>query len=405
MKVKSELLKAGIVVLILLNLFNVLNYFFQFFMARMLSVVQYGILATLMGLAYLFNVPAESIQLISSKYTSSLSKKNKEAIKGLLYKLSCKAFRISIFMYFAFIPISFILSWFFNIDVKLILLTGLLIPLTFLAPINRGILQGQKKLKEMGFLFLIEAVVKITIGISLVLIGWGVYGAMTGVVLGLALSFIFSFTFIKDILSYKKIEKLKLKRPYYYSFNVFFTLAIIFTMFSLDVLLARRFFEETLVGIYAIASLLGKTIFFAVTPISKAMFPLTSESKIKDSKKTLINSIKITVSLGGAAVILFFLFPELVIKILFGSKYVKAAEVLGIIGLSFLSLTLINLLSYYLLSLGKVKKIKFLIIFPLLQIILLSFFHYNLHQFSLALLSSFLITLLGLIIMVKNEKD
>ena len=49
-------------------------------------------------------------------------------------------------------------------------------------------------------------------------------------------------------------------------------------MYSLDIILAKRFFSAEDAGKYAVISMLGKMIFFGTAAIGKAMFPFTSEN-------------------------------------------------------------------------------------------------------------------------------
>jgi len=181
-------------------------------------------------------------------------------------------------------------------------------------------------------------------------------------------------------------------------------LSVLIFMFSIDVILAKRFFPASVVGAYAVASLLGKTIFYATAPICKTMFPIVSGKEI-NSLKTIKKSILGILGIGIMAIIVFSLFPTTIINILFGEKYILIAPFLGLIGISFLILSLANLSMHYLLSFKKIKKIWIFLIFPLVQIILLSLFHASILEYIIALNISFLILLGGFLLMIKNGQD
>lgn len=73
----NELVKGSIVLFILFNIFNVLNFVFQFLMARMLGPSDYGVFAALITLIYIIAIPSDSIQTVVSKYTSKFLVKKK----------------------------------------------------------------------------------------------------------------------------------------------------------------------------------------------------------------------------------------------------------------------------------------------------------------------------------------
>ena len=56
MRVNRGVVKGSLILLIAFNVFNGLNFVFHFFMARMLSVSDYGILATLFTITYVLAV-------------------------------------------------------------------------------------------------------------------------------------------------------------------------------------------------------------------------------------------------------------------------------------------------------------------------------------------------------------
>lgn len=206
----DELVKGGITLFILINLANLLNYVFHFSMARMLGPADYGILAVLMSLVYFTLVPAEAMQTIITKYTTKLNiKKEYGKIKSLLYKSLKKEFVIGIVLFILFIPVAFVLSWLLKIDVALLLLTAVILFYMLSIPLVRGILQGRKNFTELGLNMVFESSSKVVLSIILVFIGFKVYGAIIGTLIACLLAFIFSFFFIKKIISSKKQEDRK----------------------------------------------------------------------------------------------------------------------------------------------------------------------------------------------------
>ncbi len=402
---KDELVKGSLILFFMMNLYNFLNYIFHFSMARMLGPSDYGILAVLMSIIYIFSVPSEAIQNVITNYTSRLNiKKEFGKVKFLIVKSLKRSFVISFIIFLIFIPVAFFLSSFLKIDFFLFLITGTLIFLIFSLPILRGSLQGGKKFISLGSNMIFEGFVKVFFSIFLVFIGWKVYGAISAVLISIFLAFLFGFFYIRDIIKIKK-EETDFKGIYSYSIPFFVCILSIVLIYSLDIIFAKRFFSSEIAGKYAVASMLGKMIFFGTSAISKAMFPLSSES-YENGKKTsflLKRSLKIVFLISGIALLVFLFFPSLIIKILFGSAYIDVSGILFIIGFSITMLSFTNIIVLYGLSINKIRKNSFyLLIFVVLEIALFSIFHSSLLQFSLVFLMTNLLMLFYSLLLIKK---
>ena len=104
MLINKGVVKGSIILLISFNIYNALNFFFHFAMVRMMSVVEYGILASLFSIIYILAVFTESIQTVITKYTA------KETNKGKLKNILKKSFRKAFFVNERFIKFSLFLD-------------------------------------------------------------------------------------------------------------------------------------------------------------------------------------------------------------------------------------------------------------------------------------------------------
>ena len=395
----SELGKGAIILFVTMNIFNVLNYLFHFAMARewMLGPEGYGTLAVLMSIIYIYGIPTEAIQNIITKLTSKLNVKHEnKKIKFLINKSLKKGFKIAVIIFLFSIIISIFLSYFLRINFWLILLTNLIVFISFSSPVARGVLQGRKKFISLGNSMIIESCLKLFFAISLVLFGFKVFGAMIGVLLGVFAGFIFSLYFSRDILSEKE-KKVSFPKAYSMGIPYFLVMLAILLVFSLDIILAKRFFAPELAGKYAVLSMLGKMIYLGTFGISKAMFPLTSERKEtnQNSYGLFYKSLILIIIICVISVLVYAIFPKLIISILFGSVYLEMAPYLvySAIALSFLSLT--NLVLIYGLSTDKLRKTRFLFIFVVIEVVLLSLFHDTILQYITSFMVSNIIMFIG----------
>lgn len=403
---KDELIKGSIILFFMFGFYNLFNYLFQMSMARMLGPADYGVLAVLMSFIYIFTIPSEAIQTIVSRYTSRFStKKSFGKMKDLLVRSLKKGVILALIAFSIFIPVALILSYFLKIEFLLIVITGISIFYAFIIPVVRGIIQGRKKFVSLGINLITESLIKLILSISLVLIGLKVYGAIAGVLIATLIIFILAFSSIKEItLSKRKNEEFK--NVYSTNFPVLIAVTSIILMYSLDVILARRFFSPKLAGQYAFISLIGKVIIFSSAAIGKAMLPISSEN-FENGKKThrfLKKSLVSTLLISVVALFFYFFFPETVIKIisLGSSQYTEASGILFIVGLAFSFTSLSNLLITYRISINKIGKIAYsLLLFIILQVVLLSIFNSSLMEFSISLLFVNLAMMTYLLIITK----
>lgn len=392
-KIKSDgLIRGGFALLLMIGMFNFLNYVFQIAMARMLEPADYSILAVLISIGYIFGIPNEAIQTIITKYASKFNiKKENGKMKDVFYRSLKKGFIFSLLIFAVFIILSFFLTDLLKINFWLLALTGLLIFYVFSVPIIRGVLQGKKKFWNLGLNMVIESFIKVLFAIILVLIGWRVYGAMIGVLVGGIAAFFIAFAAIKDVTSSRRKKIGKFNGVYRYNLPVLVGITSIVLMYSLDVIIARIFFSPELAGKYAFISLIGKAILFSSFAVSKTMFPLSSES-FEKGKKTigiLKKSVLLILAISVFILLLCFLAPEKVIKVisLGSSQYLDASNILFIVSAAFSFTALTNILITYALSINKIRKISLsLLIFVLMEAGLLGLFHSNLIEFSISLL-------------------
>lgn len=400
-KFSSELTKGSIILLISMNIFNFLNYIFHFISARFLGPVNYGILATLMSISYIFGISNETIQTITSRYTTKFNVEGgSRKIKNLMVKSIKKFLFLGILCFLVFAAFSPILGEFLSIDLKLLLLTGVALIGIFLLPISRGVLQGTKKFNSLGFNYITEGFIKITLTFFLILLGFGVYGAMGAVICGIFFAFGISFVSLRKILKSKR-ENEKIKGIYSYSLPVLISIGCITFLYSIDIILAKRFFPEEIVGNYAVISILSKIIFLGTQPISKTMFPLASERyDIKRSSSDIFKkSILVVLLLSFFALLIYFLIPKSIIRILYGIQYTSMSSFLiyPTIAMTFLSLT--NVFVLYNLCVNRSRRNYLIIFFVLLQIALLFLFHSSLLQFmSMLILCNALLFLTMLVL-------
>jgi O-antigen/teichoic acid export membrane protein len=363
------------------NSINVLNYLYHFLMGRMLGPSFYGELASLISLMGLLAIIPSSLSLVIIKYISSA--KDEKETAALIKWLQSNGLKASLLISFLILIISPSITAFLHID-KLGYL--ILIAVSFLfsiqTVINRSILQGLLKFKEMILTVWAEVSAKLVISLTLIYSGFRVGGAMLAMTIAVFLGWLITSVYLKDILKGQGKYLPNIKKMAIFSIPVLIQAFATTSLYSTDVILVKHFFTSHEAGIYASLSTLGKIIFFGTAPIGSVMFPLVSkrQSKGQEYKRIFIYSLLGTTLLAASIMLTYWLAPGLVISMLYGSAYLEASSLLIWFGIFITLFTLSFLIINYGLSLGRTSVVIFPLIAATAQIIMIWFFHKTLFE-------------------------
>ncbi len=403
---KNELFRGSLILFILINFGNIINYLYQVIMARMLGPSDYGVLAVLISFTYIFAIPTLAIQTAVSKKIAIFNfKKDYGKMNGLFFSFLKKLFVFSIIIFIIFVILSFFIVKPLNISFWLLILTGILIITSFIYPLASGSLQGMKKFSALGWNTLLIFLIKLIFAIILVFFGFKVYGAILGFILGIILGFILALPFIKEIIN-AKADSDGTKIFNKENILIFSAMLVFVFIYSIDVILARVFFPSEITGKYAVISTIGKMILFSTMSIGTAMFPISAERHYAKTKTSgIIKKASLYVFiLCAAAVILFIIFPELIIKLLFGNQYLETAKLLPYLGIAFSFIAFFNILILYRISKDEFNLLHLFLItlFLAIEVVLLFLFNTDIKQFTLAFMFSSIITFIGSFILIRK---
>lgn len=376
---QNPLLTGSFVMIIGSTLANVVNYLYHLLIGRLLGPSSYGELVSLISISGIIGIIPSSVGLVIVKYISQSTDKN--AKESLISWLSIKTFQLSSIICIILLLISPLIQQFLHIsnfiNVIGILLTGLFSLPTFY---NRAILQGLLMFKQHILSILSENLAKLFISIILVYIGFNVLGG----VLGLLIS-----TILGWFLTYKYLHKFITKKPKYPKvINSMFTdmlpIAVqsisLTLLFTSDLILVKHFFSSYNAGMYGALSIMGKIIFFSLSPIGVVMFPLVAKkASIKNNdERVILYSFLATLFCAMMILMFYWFFPELAIRLLYGEAFITASNLLIWFGLFMSLYTLCSLLINYHLALGRNRVVFLPLIIALLQILGIWFYHQNL---------------------------
>lgn len=402
MRIHKEVIKGSAILLVGFGLYNFFHFLFQFFMARYLTVSEYSVLASVFVIVYISSVFSESIQNFVVTYVGKEEDPGK--IKNLINRLIKKMTKIAGVVFLGYLIGASILSKILDISYLTLSLGAIILVFSILLPITRGVMQGKKKFVKLSANMIFESTIKLFAGLGMVLLGFGVNGAIVGVIAASAVSFFISIVQLKDLRSAKEVT-ITTKYSYREFLPAFILTSAVVVFYSIDVWFARVLFETEISGAYALASLLGKVLFWATIPISKAMLSLSSDSKQEKPKSVFKTALLflslIIIFIAGT----FYLFPEEIIKFFSGKVVPEAVEILFYEGLAFGIIAISNILILYKLSINRVKNYSLMFLPIVSEMIILVVFSKSLLSFSKAFLGSALIFLIFSVLFYKLNRD
>jgi len=386
---------------------NAFNFFFHFYMGRKLGPEAYATLGASLAILYLMNIPLNTIQTGIARFTTQYAVEKSPGKVHALFSRSLRKLMIAGILgvggFLLFIPL---LSDFLRMEARTLFILSPFLFFALLVPIPRGILQGLQRFPGLSANLAAEGIIRLVAGVVLVMLGWGVDGAVGAITVSYFFVLLLGFIPLRDVLREKKKE-ISTKEMYGYGLPVLVMLLSLTLLYSIDIMLVKHYFADIDAGYYAAASLLGKTIFFGSLSISQVMFPKAAELREegKPSKGLAYKSLGIMMLVILPFLLVYFLMPEFIVGLLYGEEFLPISPLLGWFGAFMSLISLVYLLGFYFISVGKRRFLWVLAGFNLLEIAGVMVFHKNLIQVIWVLDIAMLLLLAVLLMMLVVMKD
>jgi len=344
----------------------------------MVSIQTYGEVESLISLSSIIAIPAGALTMIATKYSAHTKAENHPEGSYQIFKYLNKkviAFGIPFFL-IALLTTPFIKN-FLKIDNFFALsLVWISMIIGFLSSINGGILTGWQKFKETSWIGVISTVIKLISVIIIIKIGFGLGGIMGSFTLSAIAGYFLTIIALGSIRKLKTNEikkKVDLSSMKKYLLPALLGTISITILSNVDMVLAKNKLDAIASGQYGALTVASKTIFFITGIIASVLFTMSAEEnhKKEGSFSTLKNACFLTFLATACATIFYFLFPEFILSIFFGNKYLSVANYLGWSAIMVSLFSFGHLLIQYLLSVHETKAAFSFFILSLVEIILI----------------------------------
>ena len=376
----------------------VFNYLYHPVLGRMMSVEEFGEVQVLVSLFLQFGIIGGVFKIMIINVISNSDDKEAKASISALYKV---AMNLILAVSLAIIIFSPLLKQFFQfysaspfVVLAIVLFMG--IPIIF----GESILQGKHGFTAISISQSIASIGKLIFAVIFVFAGWSSFGAILGITITQIFSILYLRTKLKDWggFDYKDVKVNKRVRKHFrYAFLVLTVSLTTSLLFSFDILVVKHYFSGEIAGLYGGVAIIARIVYFITGSIVGVMLPsIKIKEKGGGNAKVLRKSLVLIAFVGGSTLVFFAIFPEFVIKLMLGERYLVYANLLPILSFTLFLVSIINLLFSYMLAIRNYKAATVSLL-GIAIIIFISLIH---HDTPLAVIQNSLITSLAIIVML-----
>jgi O-antigen/teichoic acid export membrane protein len=315
-KTQSRLLGGSIIMLLGSGLVSVLNFAYNVAVARLLGPAGFGHAAVAITLLMLVSALTLSFQLVCAKLVA-----RNETVEGkaaVYQSLLRKSWKVGLALGTAMMVASGAVARYLNLPSPW-MIAVLALGFAFYVPVGarRGGMQGMCSFRRLAGSYIVEALLKVTVAVLLVVFGMGALGAITAISLSVICAY---FLPVPAELNSITDSRVPTAAGEAVQAVVFFVGQVIIS--NCDIVLVKHFFAPDIAGLYATRALVGRLVYFASWMVVSAMFPISAGAKPGERGKTIVAiPIALVVAISGGFTLLFSFFPRFVLSTVFGSAF------------------------------------------------------------------------------------
>ena len=359
---------------------HVCNVLYQMAVSRALPSEEYALLAAFLGVLTMIQRPLSTLTTGISHYSSLLQRNGRTGdVKRLLRKWMLLAGVPSMACGLVVVLFHQSLSAFLHLErMAPVVITGLALPALFLLPVLGGAANGLQFIKWSSASTIAGAFLRLGLGAGFV---WFLYPAcgwaMLGHGAGIYVSVLLLLLGLSLMLRGHGKSQLPLPSIRLYVLQSFLIQAAYGVLMNADVVLVKHYVPEDLE--FAYAATLGRLVVFLPGAIVTAMFPKVASTGNATLYQRMVfyRSFRYTVLCVCAAVAGCFLFPGLLVRILFGMTEASDSlkQMIGLMAVVMSFSALLNVVVQFLLAQRRCKPALCILVFAGLYIAATCYLH------------------------------
>lgn len=352
----------------------VLNYLYHPVMSRMLSVEDFGEVQVLFSILGLVGVPLGIFNIIALNLYTNNNSHESPVIKQFSL-LTAYVAGITCLLLVILAP--FITSLLQLSGMIEIWIVAGIIAISSITIFGKAYLQATHRFGITSIANAIGAGGKLIASALLVYLGLEVTGAIGGLLIATIISFLYVKFYAKEFIAFPAFKKLtftpELKKEIHFGFIVLCGTGLVSFLTMADVIFAKYLFTPEEAGLYSGISVVGRVVLFLTASITGVLLAhVKISATTAENRKFLKKGLLLTSLIGFPALLIFVLFPKLIVSILVGDSYASQSDLLPLLSTYIFLVNLINVCINYSIALRQ-KYVITMGIFGILSTVLLVF--------------------------------
>ena len=346
-----------------LNLLASLTSFgFQWAMARMLAPGDYADLFAVLALFAVLSVPSQLLLPIGTRITSlAVVGRGRAAALEVLRRSLIRSAVVGLVAWIVVVATGGAIELLIGTDNRpAIVWLGCAVAIAFVVPFTKALLTGLRAFLLLGASNLVDGVLRASIGVGLVALGFGVAGGMaasavSGVVGVLVV--IIAAPYIARATTETPVESPPDATGMSAHVRVGLSMLSLAILMNVDVLVVRHFFDDANASLYAASALVGRIVLFASAPAAQVVLPhiIRHVAAGEPLTRTFAVTAAFTILISGGAAMVIVALPELVFQIIFADRYVPVPQLVWGYTLAGSLLALLTMLTYFHIGAGTLR--------------------------------------------------
>lgn len=340
-----------------------INYLFQIVIGRTLTIEEYGTVNSLLSLTSIISVPGTILAMIISKQISiALAKGNASAVKSLARIFIITTCLIGLGLVLIEICLSGWIGRYLHVNetgyvVICCVISGLTIALQSFA----GTIQGMQKFFEYGFQSFVTAICKIGFSVLLIMAGFKVGGPLWGMLIAQVATLFYCMLVLQRAFSGENYMPVDIKQTLWECSRDLWVIALgqlnISVLTNCDLILVKRFFDETDAGIYSAAIIIARLVMYVSTMLIYVLFPKVANQTAqgKDTQKLFLKSLVANLAIIAAGCVGIALLGKWIIQLFLGNTYLQSYDMIKIALVYIVPVSVFTIITNYVSATDKVR--------------------------------------------------
>ena len=336
------------------GLANITDFVFHFWMGRALVPADFAILQTLNSIVLVYVTASGVFQPVVGRFVAEARAKGQDdSVSAIFQSFLRAAFWLGLALGIIVFLFSDGIAQLLNLPAWTIQISAVVIFLSTLRPIPIGTLQGQERFIPFGLSRFLSAFGRLLLGVILVHSGLALTGAVIAFPFGWLVGVFAAFTFLRKTIwkKTKPASQVLLREGWKLTFYALLAYLAYMSLTSLDLVWVNRTLSGNLAGAYASLVVLRRVVALLPGVAVVVMFPRIAKELTAGNLPDglLIRTAAIIIIAGGVLTMLYFIFDNPLISIIFGRAYLPASHLLGWMGIAMIGVSLSSIwLNFYL---------------------------------------------------------